>query len=80
MYIDKKESLQRNYFFCDTELEQVQSVAYLGIILNNKMKFSEHVLNTASKASRLLGMSRINFLNCPQNVRETVYKTVVRPK
>jgi hypothetical protein len=76
----KKDSPQRKYSFCNTELEQVESVAYLGITLNNKMKFSEHVSNTASKASKLLGMARRNFWNCPKHVRETVYKTMVRPK
>ena len=75
-----KDPPQRKYSFSNTELEQVESVAYLGITLNNKMKFSEHVSNTASKASKLLGMARRNFWNCPKHVRETVYKTMVRPK
>jgi hypothetical protein len=44
------------------------------------MKFSEHVSNTGSKASKLLGMARRNFWNCPKHVRETVYKTMARPK
>ncbi len=75
-----KDPPQRKYSFSNTELEQVESVAYLGITLNNKMKLSEHVSNTASKASKLLGMARRNFWNCPKHVRETVYKTMVRPK
>ena len=62
----KKDPPQRKYSFCNTELEQVESVAYLGITLNNKMKFSDHVSNTASKASKLLGMAQRNFRNCPK--------------
>ena len=44
------------------------------------MKFSEHVSNIASKANKLPGMAHRNCWNCPRNVRETVYKTMVRPK
>jgi hypothetical protein len=40
----------------------------------------KHVTNTASKASKLLGMARRNFRNCSKHVRETAYKTKVTPK
>ena len=63
MYINKKDPPQRKYSFCNTELEQVESVAYLGITLNNKRKFTEHVSNTASKASKLLGLAQRNIWN-----------------
>ena len=62
----EKDPSQRKYSFCNTELEQVESV--LGITLNNKMMFSEHVSNTASKASKFFGMARRNFWNYPKHV------------
>ena len=76
----KKNPPQTKYMFCNSELECVDSLSYLGITFNKKLKFSEHVSNTANKASKVLGMAQRNFWNCPQTVRETVYTTIIRPK
>ena len=70
----------RNYEFCGSTLEQVQSVWYLGITINDKMKWSEHISNVTSKASKTLGMAKRNFWNCPENVKETVYNIIIRPR
>ena len=34
---------QRTYFFCGSKLEQVDSASYLGITVNSKLKWSEHI-------------------------------------
>ena len=81
MYIDQKKTLhKRKYVFCNTVLEEVVSASYLELTFNNKLKFSEHVSNIASKTNKVLGMARRNFWNCPQNVRQSVYTTIIRPK
>ena len=76
----KKIPTLTKYIFCKSELEYVDSVSYLGIMFDKNLKFSEHVSNIADKASKVLGVARRNFWNCPQNVRETVYTTIIRPK
>ena len=70
----------RNYEFCGSTLEQVQSVSYLGITINDKVKWSEHISNVTSKASKTLGMAKRNFWNCPKNVKETVHSTIIQPR
>jgi hypothetical protein len=35
------------------ELEQVESISYLGVILNDDLKWSNHVSSISSKASRV---------------------------
>ena len=61
-------------------MECVDSASYLGITFNKNLKFSEHVSNITDKTSKVLAVARQNFWNCPQNVRETVYTTIIRPK
>jgi len=39
----KKVPPSRKYVFCGVELEQVVSTSYLGVILNNNLKWSNHV-------------------------------------
>ena len=43
------------YVFCGEILEEVQSHPYLGIVLDQKMRWSLHITNITSKANRLLG-------------------------
>ena len=59
MYIDQNKTLhKRKYVFCNTVLEEVVSASYLELTFNNKLKFSEHVSNIASKTTKVLGMAR----------------------
>ena len=47
--------------------------------LCSKLKWDQHVSSVSSKASKVLGIVRRNLHICPRSVRETVYKTLVRP-
>ena len=40
---NKQRPPERTYFFCGSKLEQVDSVSYLGITVNSKLKWSEHI-------------------------------------
>jgi len=71
---------QRTYSFCAFRLEQVDSASYLGITVNSKLKWSEHISSISNKASRSLGLIKRNLWNCPRKVRETAYTSIVRPK
>ena len=68
------------YTFCGVELEQADEIPYLGIIITSKLKWNHHVSLVAGKATQVLGMVRRNLWNCPKQVRETAYKSTVRPK
>ena len=75
-----KDLLNGHIFFCGSKLEQVDSASYLGITINSKLKWSEHISSISSKASRSLGLIKRNLWNCPRKVRETAYTSIVRPK
>ena len=77
---NKQRAPQRSYFFCGSKLEQVDSASYLGVTVNSKLKWSEHISSISSKASRSLGLIKRNLWNCPRKVRETAYTSIVRPK
>ena len=75
-----KDLLNGNIFFCESKLEQVDSASYLGITVNIKLKWSEHISSISNKASRSFGLIKRNLRNCPRKVRETAYTSIVRPK
>ena len=64
----KKVPPQRKYVFCGVELEQVNSISYLGVNLNNNLKWSNHISSISGKAHKVLGLIKRNLWNCPKQV------------
>ena len=73
---------QRKCVFCGVELEQVDSFSfpYLGVTISNKLKWSAHVSMIAAKVNKSLGTIQRNLWNCPKNVKEIAYTSLVQPK
>ena len=76
---NKRSPPEKKHTFFGDEREQVEDISYLGITLTSKLKWDQHVSTVSSKASKVLGVVRRNLYNCPRSVRETAYKTLVRP-
>ena len=47
--------------------------------ISRDLNWNTHVSNVCTKANRTLGFLRRNLLSCPQDVKETAYKGLVRP-
>ena len=75
----KRTPPHRDYVFCGQVLHQPNSNPYLGVQLDNKLNWGEHVANTVSKANRTLGFLRRNLWFCPGEVKTTAYLSLVRP-
>ena len=70
----------KKYVFCGSELDRVDSVSYLGVTLTNNLNWSQHVSSISGKVSKVLGLIKRNFWNCPRSVKETAHTTMVRQK
>ena len=71
--------IQASYTLEGTDLENVESIEYLGVTITNDLRWNTHVSNVCTKANRTLGFLRRNLYSCPQEVKEAVYKGLVRP-
>ena len=60
-------------------VENVDSIKYLGATISKDLKGNTHVSNVCTKANRTLSFLRRNLSSCPQDVKETAYKRLVRP-
>ncbi|XP_071151414.1 uncharacterized protein [Mytilus edulis] len=60
-------------------LETVQYYPYLGLELSEDMNWDHNITKATSKANRTLGFLRRNLNKCPQDIKESAYKTLVRP-
>ena len=71
--------IHASYTLEGTNLENVESIKYLGVTITSDLKWNTHVSNVCTKANRTLGFLRRNLYSCPQEVKEAAYKGLVRP-
>ena len=63
-----------------SEIEQVDSIKYLGLTINDNLSWSDHISKICSKARRLIGMLFRQFYNCADtSTIRTLYLTLIRP-
>ena len=61
-------------------LEVITSDRYLGIILDSRLSFNQHVKAICSKASRILDLCRRNLVMCSSATKVIAYKALIRPQ
>lgn len=76
----KKDPPQKTYELCGVALEEVKYTSYLGVTLDHKLKWGRHIQDITTKSNSTLGVMKRNLWNCPQEVKEIAYRTIVRPK
>jgi len=71
----------RDYYLNNEKLQIVSQTPYLGIQLQNNLKWNRNVDYVSGKASRTLGMLKRNLRmnNITVKTTPTAYKTLVRP-
>ena len=60
-------------------LRSVENVKYLGVYLNNKLTWHDHIDYTCNKANRLLGFLKQNLYSYHKHFKEYTYKQFLLP-
>ena len=68
-----------SYTLEGTDLENVESIKYLGVTITSDLRWNTHVSNVCTKANRTIGYLRRNLYFCSQELKEAAYKGLVRP-
>ena len=61
--------IHASYTLEGTDLENVESIKYLGVTITSDLRWNTHVNNVCTKANRTLGFLRRNLYSCPQGVK-----------
>lgn len=75
-----KNNPNADYRLFDKQLTASNKERDLGIIVDNKLKFSEQCDSVVSKANATLGMIKRNIVSRNHSIVTKLYKTLVRPK
>ena len=68
-----------DYTIHNTILSLTDSAKYLGVIIDSKLKWTDHYDDTCQKANKVLALLRRNLYGCPTETKVTAYNTYVRP-
>ena len=66
------------YSLNNTILKEVSNNPYLGILLSQDLKWSDHIANITKKANSTLGFLRRNLRHCPTSCRRNSYLSLIR--
>ena len=76
---NKKKPTKHIYNIHSTNLEEVNTAKYLGVNINNKLSWNDHITSITKKAHSTLGFIQRNVSCCPKDTKEMCYKTLVQP-
>ena len=66
-------------YFNHNSVKQVPSQKHIGMYLNTKLNFQEHLNNVLSKVNKTIGLLRKLQTFLPRQSLVTVYKAFIRP-
>jgi hypothetical protein len=75
-----KHKIKHNYILHGHIIETVPSAKYLGVDLSEDLSFNTHINRICTTANRTLGFVKRNIQTQNKKVKETAYKTLVRPQ
>ena len=61
------------------DIKETQHESYLGVIIDNKLNYNQHVDDMSKKATNLLNLCRRNLHMCSKEVKNSAYNMIVRP-
>ena len=76
---NKKTPTISTYTLNGTPLKQKNSIKYLGIHIDHKLTFRDHIVDKVKKGNTMLNMIRRHLFFAPQSVKAKAYLTTVRP-
>ena len=78
---NKKEPIKSTYFIHDTPISETDSAKYLGVVIDNKLKWTKHYSNLIKNCNSTLAFLKRNLSNSPIFVKKKqCYTSIIRPK
>ena len=73
----KSKKLTVPYSIHNSVLREVKAAKYLGVTIDYRLTWNEHVVTVVKKANSTRAFLQRNINRCPRNIYEACYKTFV---
>ena len=79
VYLIEEDDPSFTYSINNTTLEWVDAFRYLGVTINNKLKWEDHISEVTAKASGILNLLRRTMWGCHRDAKTRAYAALVHP-
>ena len=76
---NKRSYIKFAYCLDNSIIKQVPSANYLGITVDSRLTWSDHVTRVVAKANSVLGFLQCNLKYCPPEIKASCFKSLVIP-
>ena len=76
----KKQPILHNYILHGHTLTTETSTKYLGVTIQDNLKWNEHIDNITASATKQLNFLKRNLKVTSPNIKERAYQSIVRPR
>ena len=76
---NKKSPLIHTYYIATSPIKEVTSTKYLGVLIDHKLTWNDHIQSIVHKAAQVNGFLYRNLRQCPAHIKAICYKSMVRP-
>ena len=76
---NQRSPLKFTYHINDVRIKEADFVKYLGVVIDSKLTWKEHIKQVLSKSNASLAFLWRNLQACSRNIKEYCYKTSIRP-
>ena len=73
------QTLSSAYYLKGVSLEWVDSFTYLGVVINKKLKWGDHIATKVAKANSILGLLKRSMYGCSEVAKKKAFVSLVRP-
>ena len=75
----KKNPIVVQYTLHDYTIHEVTHAKYLGVVIDSKLSWSEHIKQVTNRANKVKGFLQRNLYNCPISIKTNCYKSMIKP-
>ena len=77
---NKRKTINATYLIHNVQLKQTKRAKYLGLTFSYTLPLNSHIETITKKANKSTAFLRRNLSTCQMKVRDTCYRTFVRPR
>lgn len=74
-----KSDVGEGHYYLDKQIQKTSSEKDIGVMIDEKLHFSEHISEKINKANRIAGLIRRTFITLDEKMFKPLYTTLVRP-
>jgi len=69
-----KNKIHHQYTMDNEPLNSIDTCVYLGVTVNSRLRWKQHIGQISAAANRMMGFLRRTLYRCPQHLKEKTYK------